>query len=107
VLLTAHPTSFSPISSVNYIGYAIIGGRSSMLGPILGSGILVWATNIFSIRGEYSQGLFGVLIVVVTMLAKGGIVGAGVSLLQRFAGVRRDTLGVSPKPAADHVRTPQ
>jgi len=107
VLLTAHPTSFSPISSVNYIGYAIIGGRSSMLGPILGSGVLVWATNIFSIRGEYSQGLFGVLIVVVTMLAKGGIVGTGVSLLRRFAGVHRDALCVSAKPTADQARTPQ
>jgi branched-chain amino acid transport system permease protein len=107
LLLTAHPTSFSPISSVNYIGYAIIGGRGSMLGPIIGSGILVWATNIFSIRGEYSQGLFGVLIIVVTMLAKGGIVGTGVSLLRRFAGVHRDALGVPPKPAADRVKTRQ
>jgi branched-chain amino acid transport system permease protein len=90
MLLTAHPTSFSPISSVNYIGYTIIGGRSSMLGAIIGSGILVWATNLFSIRGEYSAGLFGLLIIVVVLLAKGGIVGAGEALLRRFTGVRRD-----------------
>ena len=50
------------------LGYAIIGGRGSMLGPIIGSGLLVWATNVFSIQGEYSQGLFGVLIIVVVML---------------------------------------
>jgi branched-chain amino acid transport system permease protein len=89
MLLTAHPTSFSPLSSVNYIGYTVIGGRSSMLGPLIGSTILVWATNLFAIRGEYSAGLFGLLIIVVVMLAKGGIVGAGETLLRRFQGVRR------------------
>jgi branched-chain amino acid transport system permease protein len=107
MLLTAHPTSFSPISSVNYIGYAIIGGRGSMLGPIIGSGLLVWATNMFSIQGEYSQGLFGVLIIVVVMLAKGGIVGTVAALLRRFAGGRRDALGVSPQTAAGQASKPQ
>ena len=107
MLLTAHPTSFSPISSVNYIGYAIIGGRSSILGPIIGSGILVWATDVFAVRGEYSPGLFGALIVVVVMLAKGGIVGLGEALVRRFSGVGRDASGASPKPGADQAKGPQ
>jgi len=98
MLLTAHPTSFSPISSVNYIGYAIIGGRGSMLGPIIGSGLLVWATNMFSIQGEYSQGLFGVLIIIVVMLAKGGIVGTAAALWRRFA--RRDAAAPISPPAS-------
>ena len=107
MLLTAHPTSFSPISSVNYIGYAIIGGRGSMLGPIIGSSFLVWATNMFSIQGEYSQGLFGVLIIIVFMLAKGGIVGTVASLLRRFAGGRRGASGVPSQSTADQASTPQ
>ncbi len=106
MLLTAHPSSFSPISSVNYIGYAIIGGRGSMLGPIVGSGLLVWATNLFSIQGEYSQGLFGVLIIIVVMLAKGGIVGAVASLCRRFTRHRRDRAGVAPQTAAREASTP-
>jgi branched-chain amino acid transport system permease protein len=84
MLLTAHPTSFSPISSVNYIAYTIVGGRSSIMGPIIGSTLLVWAANVFSIQGEYSQGLFGILIIVVVMLAKGGIVGTAWALWSRF-----------------------
>jgi branched-chain amino acid transport system permease protein len=105
MLLTAHPTSFSPISSVNYIGYAIIGGRGSMLGPIVGSSLLVWATNLFSIKGEYSQGLFGVLIIIVVMAAKGGIVGTVASLLARFRGARRAAPGVPPQPVAEQAGT--
>ena len=107
MLLTAHPTSFSPISSVNYIGYAIIGGRGSMLGPIVGSSLLVWATNMFSIEGEYSQGLFGVLIIIVVMLARGGIVGTAASLLRRFSRARRDASPMLPPSPADHASRPQ
>lgn len=105
MLLTAHPTSFSPISSVNYIGYTIIGGRSSMLGPIVGSTLLVWATNVFSIRGEYSQGLFGALIVIVVLLAKGGLVGAATSIRQRFIAARELRLQRAGKAGLDNVRT--
>ncbi len=82
-LLAAHPTSFSPISSVNYIAYAIVGGKSMMIGPIIGSAVLVWSSNVFSLSGEYSEGLFGVLIIAVTLLARDGIAGVGVALLRR------------------------
>lgn len=75
MLLTAHPTSFAPLSSVNYIAYAFIGGQASMLGPLVGAALLVWAAEIFSIRGEYSQMLFGFLIILVVLGARSGIVG--------------------------------
>lgn len=81
MLLMAHPTSFSPLSSVNYITYAIVGGKASMLGPVAGAAILVVASDLFAIKGEYSQFLFGLLIVVVVLLAKDGIVGT----LSRFS----------------------
>jgi branched-chain amino acid transport system permease protein len=85
MLLTAHPTSFSPLSSVNYIAYAIIGGKSSMLGPIVGGALLIWAGEIFALRGEYSQFLFGFLIVAVVLAARDGIVGTFYRLGLRFA----------------------
>ena len=97
MLLTAHPTSFSPISSVNYIAYTIVGGRSAMLGPILGSALLVWATNVFSLHGEYSQGLFGLLILFVMFVAKGGIVGTIMALTRRGGLMHRAGLWSSPE----------
>lgn len=75
MLLTAHPTSFAPLSSVNYIAYAIVGGKSSMIGSVVGGTALIWAQDLFAIRGEYSQGLFGILIMVVVLAAREGIVG--------------------------------
>lgn len=75
MLLTAHPSSFSTMSGFNYIVYAIVGGRNSILGPLLGAGILTTATQFFSSKGEYSPALYGMLIMVVVMVAKGGITG--------------------------------
>lgn len=101
MLLTAHPTSFSPLSSVNYIAYAIIGGKSSMLGPLVGSAVLIWAGEIFALRGEYSQLLFGFLIVVVVLVARDGIVGT----ICRF-GVRLVPVSSRPQLSPAPLRVP-
>jgi len=98
MLLTAHPSSFASLSSVNYIAYAIVGGRTSILGPVLGSTFLVTASNFFGSKGEYSQGLFGLLIVLVITAARGGIVGTAASVLRR---------GGSPAPAAARSESEQ
>ena len=82
MLLTAHPSSFSSFSGVNYIAYSIVGGRGSLLGAVLGSGLLVWTSNVFSSQGQYSAGLFGLLIIAVVTLAPGGLVGTGARLLR-------------------------
>jgi branched-chain amino acid transport system permease protein len=84
MLLTAHPTSFTPLSSVNYIAYTIIGGRGSMLGPVVGGALLVWAEDIFALRGEYSQLLFGLLLIAVVLAGREGIVGTIARLLSRL-----------------------
>jgi branched-chain amino acid transport system permease protein len=83
MLLTAHPSSFDSASAVDFIAYTIIGGRTSILGPILGTGALVYATNLFGTHGQYAQGLFGVLILVVVLVARDGIVGTAINLFRR------------------------
>lgn len=96
MLLTAHPTSFSPQSSVNYIAYTIIGGRGSMLGPLVGGTLLVWMSSIFSTHGEFSEGLYGLLIMVVVLAARGGIVGTASSLFRWIAGKARGEPDAAP-----------
>jgi branched-chain amino acid transport system permease protein len=83
MLLTAHPSSFDSITAVDFIAYTIVGGRVSILGPIVGSSLLVYATNLFGTHGQYAQGLYGVLIMVVILAARGGIVGTVGTLLRR------------------------
>jgi branched-chain amino acid transport system permease protein len=87
MLLTAHPSSFSAMSSVNYIAYTFVGGEGSILGPILGSALLVWAFNLFGGQGQYSQGFYGLLIIAVVMVARGGLVGAFESAFRRWGSV--------------------
>ncbi len=75
MLLTAHPSSFDSVTAVDFIAYTIIGGRGSILGPIVGTALMVYATNLFGTHGQYAQGLYGVLILVVVLAARGGVVG--------------------------------
>jgi branched-chain amino acid transport system permease protein len=75
MLITAHPSSFQAISSVNYVAYTVVGGQDALLGAVVGSALLVWASNLFSLQGEYSQGLFGVLLMLAVLFAKGGLIG--------------------------------
>ena len=88
MLLTAHPSSFASATAVDFIAYTIIGGRASILGPLFGTGALVYATNLFGTHGQYAQGLYGVLILVVILLARGGIVGTVGALFNRGMGRR-------------------
>lgn len=75
MLLTAHPSSFSTLSGFSYVVFAIVGGRASMMGPLLGAAVLTTATLLFSTKGEYSPALYGILVVAVVMLARNGIAG--------------------------------
>ncbi|MEI6358641.1 MAG: hypothetical protein WCP53_16305 [Verrucomicrobiota bacterium] len=77
---------FSSFSGVNYIAYAIVGGRGALLGPVLGTGLLVWTSNLFSSQGQYSAGLFGLLIIGVVTVAPGGLIG---TFARAWNGLRR------------------
>ena len=94
MLMMAHPSSFSPLSSVNYIAYTVVGGKSMMLGPLVGAGILIVASDLFAIKGEYSQFLFGFLLVVVVLVARDGIMGTLARLAERIR-VRRPPLAAA------------
>jgi branched-chain amino acid transport system permease protein len=85
MLLTAHPTSFDSGTAVDFIAYTVIGGRVSILGPLLGTSALVYATNLFGTHGQYAKGLYGVLILVVVLAARGGIVGTIAALWRRVS----------------------
>jgi len=80
-LSTAHPSSFSSFSAINYIAYAFVGGRRTLLGAVIGSALLVVASNLFSAEGAYSAGLFGLLLIAVVVIAPTGLVGAVRQLL--------------------------
>jgi len=91
MLLTAHPSSFSTLSGFSYVVFAIVGGRASMMGPLLGAAVLTTATLLFSTKGQYSPALYGILVIAVVMLARNGIAGIRLpSLARRHVELRAD-----------------
>jgi len=98
MLLIAHPLSFTATSAVNYIAYAFIGGTGYLLGPLLGSALLVSVTNALSFSGEYSEGFFGIVIMIAVLVARGGLAGALANLWGKL-GPRRFRQDY-PRPAS-------
>ena len=101
MLSTAHPSSFASWSVNNYIAYVFIGGRSTMLGVVVGSSLLIVMTNVFSTYAHLSAGLFGLLLVVVLMIAPQGIVGTCLKLFddQQHARTARRSREGTNEPA--------
>lgn len=95
VLGTAHPSSFSSWSVNNYIAYAFVGGRGTMLGMIIGSYLLIIMSNYFSAYAHLSAGLFGVLLIAVMTVAPTGIVGAVIGYRDRLRGGAKDGVATS------------
>ena len=81
-----------------------------MLGPVVGSTVLVAATNMFSTGGEYSPGFFGLLILIVVLAMKDGIVGTAINLTKSRRERRRRFALASTEiqnlPPAVHVAAP-
>jgi branched-chain amino acid transport system permease protein len=107
-LSTAHPSSFASFSAINYIAYVFVGGRRTILGPLVGAVLLVSMSNAFSSQAQYSEGLFGLLLILVVMVAPGGLVGLAHRIL---AGLRwrfkRAHPAKSPEAASDAARVPE
>jgi branched-chain amino acid transport system permease protein len=85
MLATAHPSMFQSWSVNSYIAYVFIGGRASMLGVVIGSILLILMSDLFSGYAQLSAGMFGLLLIVVMIVAPGGIVG---TVLKRGRAVR-------------------
>ncbi len=71
-----------------------------MLGVVVGSILLIVMTNIFSSYASLSEGMFGLLLVAVLMLAPGGIVGTFVRFFENFKDRRTVR---KPKRAANEI----
>jgi branched-chain amino acid transport system permease protein len=99
MLSTAHPSSFASWSVNNYIAYAFVGGRGTLLGIVVGSFLLIVMTNIFSSYANLSAGMFGVLLLVVMMAAPGGLVGTCLKFIEGRKAHLRKTVKTIVKEA--------
>lgn len=60
-------------SSGNVVFMVVIGGMSSILGPVLGAAIFIWLQGFFSLIWARWPLLFGVFIILVVLFLRGGV----------------------------------
>jgi urea transport system permease protein len=77
-----NPSEMSPANSIEMAIWVALGGRGSLIGPVLGAGIVNGAKSWFTVASpEYWQFFLGFLFIAATLLLPKGILG----LLQRRA----------------------
>jgi branched-chain amino acid transport system permease protein len=70
------PTSFTIALSITLLVAAVLGGAGSIIGPIIGSAAIVGVREVIPEDSQrYTQVIFGAVLILVMLVAPGGIVG--------------------------------
>ena len=69
-----NPTSFTGTIGMNAILAVMIGGCGTVVGPILGSAVVIFLPEILRMAELYRQLIFGVLLIIVVFLLPNGLV---------------------------------
>ncbi len=80
------PNSFTLDVSLKVLLMVVVGGSGSLLGPILGAGIVIILPEVMRFAQEYYLMLYSVLVVLLMIFCPSGIVGLGkraASIVQR------------------------
>jgi ABC-type branched-subunit amino acid transport system permease subunit len=75
--------SFEPLAMV------IIGGAGTLLGPILGAIIVIGLPEVFVDLEDYSTFVYGIVLLIVVMVAPKGIVGESKDAIEKYLTSRR------------------
>lgn len=78
------PLIFDFQYSVSILIFVVVGGLSSLAGPVIGAVVLTIIPELFRATGKYQMLIFGLILVASIMLMPDGIAGA----LQRFSALR-------------------
>jgi urea transport system permease protein len=71
-----NPSEMSPANSIEIAIWAAVGGRGTLVGPIIGAGLVNGAKTIFTVAmPEYWLFVLGALFIVVTLFMPQGVVG--------------------------------
>jgi urea transport system permease protein len=81
-----NPSEMSPANSIEIAIWAAVGGRGTLIGPVIGAGLVNGAKSIFTVwLPEYWLFVLGAIFILVTLFLPHGVIG----LLRRF---KRGTL---------------
>ena len=71
-----NPSEMSPANSIEIAIWAAVGGRGTLVGPIIGAGLVNGAKSIFTVAlPEYWLFVLGAIFILVTLFLPNGVVG--------------------------------
>jgi len=82
------PAIASEANAFDMIAYILVGGLGTLSGPVIGSILLIWATQSLQFLQDYRLLVFGPLLIVLVMFLPKGIVGTLKARQARAAGER-------------------
>jgi branched-chain amino acid transport system permease protein len=78
------PSLFTFSAIITMIVQVVLGGRGFLIGPLIGAAIYVVLTDWVRFGGQYSDGVFGLLLVVIILFAPKGLCGLGADAIDAF-----------------------
>ena len=84
------PDTFVFSQSITFVTVLVLGGRASLLGPILGATLLTGINTIILPLGQYKSLVYGIILLFTLYFLPKGIVNMVGSLYHKYLDVRRD-----------------
>ena len=95
-----NPSEMSPANSIEIAVWVAVGGRGTLVGAVLGAGIVNLAKSVFTVYlPEYWPFVLGFLFIVVTLYLPDGVVGLWRKLRARRVAARLDDTRSAATPA--------
>lgn len=104
--LFVEPSDFGFVNSFEAVVYVIVGGAGSLFGPVLGAVTLVFAPEYLGITGAGRNLLYGIFLLAITLLARGGIAAVATDVFARVGGLRQKRAAAPPPPAPTAAAPP-
>ncbi len=100
-----NPSEFTPANSIEVVIWAAVGGRATLLGPIVGALVVNYAKTVFTtgFLAQYWLFALGFLFVAVTLLLPKGIVGTA---MNGWSALRRDRISAEAEEGIDDEPMP-
>jgi urea transport system permease protein len=71
-----NPSEMSPANSIEIAIWAAVGGRGTLVGPIVGAGLVNGAKSVFTVQfPEYWLFVLGAIFILVTLFMPNGVAG--------------------------------
>jgi branched-chain amino acid transport system permease protein len=78
------PDTFGTVASIQFVLMALLGGAGYVLGPLVGTGLLIWLSEALSALSELRLALYGAILLAVLYVLPKGILGSMATHIRRF-----------------------